>query len=472
VTLTVHTEEDEQRQLALTVEVPEENVKKAMRQAARKMAGEVRVPGFRKGKAPYSVIVSRVGEEYLRNEAIETLIQPSFEEALEEVGVIPYAQPSLNDIEQQPLVMKFTVPLEPTVELDAAYRDLRKDVDAVEITEEAVDEALKQVRVRHQVVEPVVRAVEAGDLISLSGRGIVMIPVVMDKSEEGEEEDEETAVELKEETLFNEEQIELLMDDEVLFPGTPFVENILGLSAGDEASFSFSFPDDFDEEELAGREASFEVTVLDVKSRTLPELDDELAKLEGAYETLDELREALENNLRTEAETAAKNELIEGMIDDLVEHVEIVYPPAAVEAEIDGLVDNMKQQMERSGWQWEDYLKMQGLNDVTVRDNFRENAEVSLKRRLVLRQFIIDEKLTVEAEDVDVKIEERLADFGDNEDLRDSMRQYFSTGYGFEMMSSEILMDKVSGRAEAIYAGEAPDLAELEAAAEAADEEE
>ena len=115
---------------------------------------------------------------------------------------------------------------------------------------------------------------------------------------------------------------------------------------------------------------------------------------------------------------------------------------------------------------------MLGLNDVTVRDNFRENAEVSLKRRLVLRQFIIDEKLTVEAEDVDAKIEERLADFGDNEDLRESMRQYFSTGYGFEMMSSEILMDKVSERAEAIYAGEAPDLAELEAAAEAADEEE
>ena len=74
-----------------------------------------------------------------------------------------------------------------------------------------------------------------------------------------------------------------------------------------------------------------------------------------------------------------------------------------------GLVENMKQQMEPSGWIWDDYLKMQGLNDVTVRDNFRENAELSLKRRLVLRQFIIDEKLTVQAEDVDAKVEERLS---------------------------------------------------------------
>ena len=472
MTLTVHTEEDEQRQLAVTVEVPEDNVKKAMRAAARKMAGEVRVPGFRKGKAPYSVIVSRVGEDYLRNEAIEAIIQPSFEEALQEIDVIPYAQPSLDDIEQTPLVLKFTVPLEPVVELDETYRELRKDIEAVEISDAAVDEALEQVRVRHQEVEPVERPVENGDLISLSGKGVVMVPVVMDETEEGEEIDPETAVELKEETLFNEEQIELLMDDTVLFPGTPFVENILGLSTGDEKSFTFNFPEDFDEEELAGHEASFEVTLLDVKNRTLPELDDELAKLEGDYETLDELRASLQGNLKTQAESEAKNELIEGIIDDLVEDASLIYPPAAVETEIDSLVDNMKQQMERSGWQWEDYLKMQGLNDVTVRDNFRENAGESLVRRLVLRQFIVDEKLTVEAEDVDAKVEERLADFGDNEDLRDSMRQYFTSGYGFDMMSSEILMDKVYERAEAIYAGEAPDLAELEAAAEAADEEE
>ncbi|MBE2225115.1 MAG: trigger factor [Anaerolineae bacterium] len=470
MTLTVHTEEDEQRQLALTVEVPEDDVKQAMRQAARKLAGEVRVPGFRKGKAPYSVIVSRVGEEYLRSEAIEDLVQPSFEEALQEIDVIPYAQPSLDNIEPNPLVFKFTVPLEPTVALDEAYRELRKDVEAVEITDEAIDEALEQIQIRHQVVEPVERAVESGDLISLSGKG-VLAPAAKEDDGDGDGDGETAVVEPTEETLFNEEQIELLMDAEILFPGTPFVENLLGLTAGDEKSFSFTFPEDFDEEELAGREASFEITVLDVKSRTLPELNDELAQLEGAFETLAELRESLQDNLKTQAESEAKNELIEGMIDDLVEKATIVYPPAAVEDEIDSLVRNMKQQMERSGWLWDDYLKIQGLNEETVRDNFRKNAEESLKRRLVLRQFIISEKLSVKAEDVDAKIEERIVDFGDNEDLRNSMRQYFSTGYGFDMLSSEILMDKMAARAKAIYMGEAPDLAELEAA-EAADEEE
>ncbi len=472
MTLTIHSEEDEQRQLAVTVEVSEDHVKKAMRQAARRLAKEVRIPGFRKGKAPYHVIVNRVGEDYLRGEAIEDLAQPSFEEALEELDVIPYAQPVLEHVDPSPLVLKFTVPLEPVVELDEAYRELRKEIEPVEITDEAVAEALEQVRVRHQEIEPVERAIEAGDLVSLSGKGVVVVPAAS-SDEEGEEEKEETAVaEPTEEPLFDEEQVELLMDEDVLFPNTPFVENLIGLSAGEEKSFTFLFPEDFEEEELAGKEAKFDVTILDVKNRILPELDDELAQQEGVFETLAEMRESLAETLKSQAEIEAKNELIDDMMDDLLEKVEIIYPPAAVESEIDNMVDRMKQQIDRSGWLWDDYLKIQGLNEESVRDNFREDAEKALARRLVLRQFIIDEKLTVEAEDVDVRVEERLVDFGDNEDLRNSMRQYYSSGYGLDILSSEILMDKVADRALAIYAGEAPDLAELEAAAKAADEEE
>ncbi len=472
MTLTIHSEEDEQRQLAVTVEVSEDHVKKAMRQAARRLAKEVRIPGFRKGKAPYHVIVNRVGEDYLRGEAIEDLAQPSFEEALEELDVIPYAQPVLEHVDPSPLVLKFTVPLEPVVELDEAYRELRKEIEPVEITDEAVAEALEQVRVRHQEIEPVERAIKAGDLVSLSGKGVVVVPAAS-SDEEGEEEKEETAVaEPTEEPLFDEEQVELLMDEDVLFPNTPFVENLIGLSAGEEKSFTFLFPEDFEEEELAGKEAKFDVTILDVKNRILPELDDELAQQEGVFETLAEMRESLAETLKSQAEIEAKNELIDDMMDDLLEKVEIIYPPAAVESEIDNMVDRMKQQIDRSGWLWDDYLKIQGLNEESVRDNFREDAEKALARRLVLRQFIIDEKLTVEAEDVDVRVEERLVDFGDNEDLRNSMRQYYSSGYGLDILSSEILMDKVADRALAIYAGEAPDLAELEAAAKATDEEE
>ena len=470
MTLTIHSEEDDKRQLTITVEVSEDQVKNAMRAEARKLAGEIQVPGFRKGKAPYHVVVGRVGEDYLRSEAIETLLQPSFEEALQELDAVPYAQADLGDVQSDPLVYTFTIPLEPTAVLSETYRELREEIDEVDITDEAIDEALEQVRTRHQIVEPVERPVEEGDLVSLSGKG-VLVPLTVE-DEEGEDEGETAVSAPKEEILFDEKQIELLMDPEIVFPDTAFVENIIGLSAGDEKTFTFTFADDYDEKSLAGREASFKITVLDVKSRFLPELDDDLAMQEGDYETAAEMREAIAKNLKTQAESEAKNDLIESLIDDLLDEAKVTYPPAAVEKEIDEMVASMKAQMERSGWLWDDYLKMQSLTDVTIRDNFRENAQERLERQLILRQFLMDEKITVNAEDLDAKIEERLADFGDNEELRDSMRQYFGSGYGLDMLSSEILMDKAAERAKAIYTGQAPDLAELEAAALAADEEE
>ncbi len=464
MTLTIHTEENDQRQMAVTVEVAEERVQKAMRNTARKLARDAYIPGFRKGKAPYQVILRRVGEETLRAEAIEDMVQSVFEEALAQSGIELYAQPSLDEVEQNPLVYKFTVPLAPTVTL-GAYRELRREVTEPEVTDEAVADALQKIQERHQVVEPAERPAALGDLVTLSGKGI-LLPRAADEEAEGEEADgEETAVTEssdQEEILFDEEQTELLMDADVLFPGTPFVEQIVGLSAGDQKAFTFAFPEDFDDEELAGREASFDVTLLEVKSRILPELDDDLAKQEGDYETIDELRASVRDNLQNQAEADAKNELIERMIDDLLADAEIVYPPAAVEMEIDTMVDSLKSQITRSGWEWEDYLRIQGMDEHSIRHEFEDTAVERLQRQLALRQFIFDEKLTVKAEDVDEKIDARLEDFGDNDELRDSMRQYFQSGYAFEMISSEVLMDKAYERMRDILAGNAPDLASLE----------
>jgi trigger factor len=454
----------------MTVEVPEERVEKAMRRTARQLARDISVPGFRRGKVPYNVLVRRIGRATLRAEAIEDVIPPVFEEAVEQIEADMYGQPSLDDLEAEPLVLKFTVPLSPQVGL-GDYRSIRKELEPVEVSEEAVDEALEQVRIRHQKLEAVDRAVEQGDVVTVSGFG--RLAAEEKESETAvDETGEETAEDVEDENdevLFDEESIDLLMDSDKLFPGTPFVDNIIGLSVGDETSFSFVFPEDYEEEkELAGREATFDVTVLNVKERELPELDDELAKQEGDYETVAELREDVRDELEREAESQAENELLEEMIDDLLADADIVYPPAAVEAEIDDMVEAFKDQIVRSGWQWEDYLTIQSETEESVREQFRDNAVERLQRRLALRQFILEEKLTVEAEDVDSAIEERVGRFGDNEELRENMRNYYSSGYGFDMISSEVLMDKVHQRIEAIVTGNAPDLQLLESEAEEA----
>jgi trigger factor len=480
VTLNIQTEENEQRELKLTIEVPEERVEKEMRQAARKLSKEINIPGFRRGKVPYNVVLRRVGRDALRAEAVDDMVQGVFEEALEEVDPDIYGRPTFDDMEQEPLVLKFTVPLSPQVDL-AEYRELRKEIEPINITDEAVEKALEQVQTRHQKVEPVDRAAAGGDIVTLSGKGeLVWV--------EDEGEDEDTAVadvdgidetiedvdddDEYDDIIFDEDNIDLLLDPEKLYLGAAFIDEIVGMSAGDDKSFTITFPEDHEETELAGREADFEITLLNVKERELPSFDDELAKLEGDYETLDELRSALRDDLEQQAESNAKNELIEGMLIDMLAGAQVVYPPTAVEMEIDDMVASFKEQVKRSGWEWDDFIRMQNNSEEEIRNNFREGAVERLERQQILRQFVLNEKLTVSADDIDTAVEKRLESFGDNDEFKESMRNYFNSGHGFDMISSEVIMDKVHDRMVAILSGEAPDLDAIAEAEEAADEEE
>jgi len=458
VTLTIDTEEDDKRQLNLKVEVSEDQVEKAMRSKARELARDLRFSGFRRGKVPYRVVVQRVGRDALRAEALDGMVQDIFVEALQEAEIEPYGQPTLEDMQPEPLVMEFTVPLPPVVTL-GEYRELRQEIEPVSITEEAVEEALEQAQIAHQTLEPVERAVQAGDMVTVSGMGVVEAKE-SDADEEGtavEEDDLQEQTETASDILFDEESLELLMDSKKFFPGTPFVDNLIGLSAGDETSFGLTFPEDFEEEDLAGRDATFDLMIIDVKNRDLPPLDDELAKLDGDYETLNEMRDGLREQLQEQAQNQAKEKLIESAVDLMLVDTDIQYPPVAVEMEIDEMLQNFKDQITRSGWDFEDYLKIQGSTEESLREDFSDNAEDRLTRRLVLRQFMLDEKLRVDSADVEELVDKRVGHY-ENEELRKQMSEFYLSGVGFDMISSEVLSNKVYERMVAILSGNAPDL--------------
>jgi trigger factor len=446
VTLTIHSEEDEQRQLKVTVEVPEERVQNEMRKKARSLAQQINVPGFRKGKAPYNVIINRFGEEAVRTDAVDDMIQGVVVETLDDIDVTPFGQPSLDDLEMEPLVLEMTIPLEPTVAL-GDYRAIRKDVEAVDVTDEALADALERVQAQHQVLEEVERPAALADLVTVGGEGKI---------------DEEDG-----EAIWHEHGVEMVLDPEKVFPKLPFIENIVGMSAGEEKQFRFSFPDDYDDEELVGKEAVFEVSVDKVQSRELPDLTDELVQEEGDYQNVAELKEALSKQLLEQAERQAKADLMDEFVDDMLVDAEINYPPAAVTAEVEESVANFKNQVTRSGWKWEDYLQLQGETEESMGEQMRESAEERVRRGLVIRQFISDEKLTVEAADIDASIDKRLDSFGEDEDLRERLRSFFTQGEGLESMSNEILVEKTQERIEAVVTGNAPDLDALEAAVEA-----
>ena len=447
MTLNIRTEEDERRQLKVTVEVPESRVEEQMRRTARKVARDVTIPGFRPGKVPYNVLVQRIGREALRSEAVEEMINPVFEEALAEIEIAPYAQVSVDDLQMNPLVVAFTVPMEPVVRL-GDYRSIRRDIEPVEVGDEAVQEALEHLRSHHQVLEPVNRPVMSGDMVAVSGSG-------------------EIAKEDATEVIMDEERIELLMDAESTFPGTDFVDNLIGMEVGDEGEFSVTFPEDYEEEALAGKQATFSITILDVKSRFLPELDDELAKEEGDYETLDELREGLRKDLEKQAEQRARDELFDSVVDEMLENAEVVYPPAVLEDELKQMVETLKSQATRSGWKWEDYLVLQGETEESLREKWQEQAERRVQRGLIVRELLRNEKLALTEQELEAAIDTRLERFGAADELREQMRDFFRQGQGLEMISNDLIMDKVYERIEAIVTGNAPDLDALEAEAAA-----
>jgi len=450
VTLGIQTEEDEQRQLKVTVEVPEDRVQSQMRRTARNLARQVNIPGFRRGKAPYNVLVRRVGEEALRADAIEEMLESIVVESLEEIEVTPFRQPSLDDMEINPFIIKLTVPLEPKVTL-GDYRSIRKEVKPVEVTEEALNESLDHIRSHHQILEEAERPAEQGDLVTVSGEGKI----------------DETSGEV----IWHEDGRDMLMDPEKVFPRTPFIESIVGMSAGEEKEFRFAFPQDFEDEDLAGKGAIFQVSVTKVQSRELPVLDDELAKQEGDYESVEELTEGLRKELQEEAERQARGELMDEFIDDVRQQSEVVFPPAVVESELENRLNNLKDQVTQSGWQWKDWLTLQTESEESLKESWREDAIESVTNGLMLGHIIEAEMIKVEPADVDQRVDKLLDRFGDNEDLKNQLRSIYTQGQGLQSISNDILMEKAQERILAIVTGVAPDLEAL-IDEEASDEEE
>jgi trigger factor len=325
-------------------------------------------------------------------------------------------------------------------------------VEEAEVTQDALDEAMYQLRVSFQELEEVERPAEIGDLVTVTGEG-----KVKDSDDE---------------VIWSEQDTELLVDPEKTFPDVPFVEKIVGLSAGDENEFNISFPEEYEEEDLADKEAVFNIAVSKVQSRTLPELDDELAQEAGDYQTVSDLREAMEQELLEQAENRTRNELLDEWVEDLLSEAELVYPPAVVESELDRMVEEFKEQITRSGWQWDDFLKLQGETDESLRVNWNEGAVNRIRRGLVLREFARQEILEVESNDIDEMLEERLGQYDDNKELQEQLRSVFTQGQGLDSMSSDILMNKVVERVQEIVTGNAPDLDELDQPEDAAGDEE
>lgn len=443
-------------QLQLTVQVEDERVQGALRAAARRMSQKLNVPGFRKGKAPFEVIRRQVGEAALYDEALEALGQEVYKEALNESDVDPYAPGALDNVSLNPMVLTYTVPLKPEVDL-GDYRSVRLDHTPPQVADEALEEALDQLREHQALIEPADRPARTGDIVVIDVRGEVLPIPEVEASEAPSE--EATA----ERFLLDDKGVSLLLDPKTDWPLPGFAEKLEGISAGESREFDMTFPEDYRNEELRGKTAHFAVQCAEVKSRLVPEWSDELAQSMGDYASLLDLRVKVRQELQKRAEAEADAEYARQVMDRVVEGATVRHPPVLLEGELDDMLDDLDRRLREQNITLEDYLKIQSKTRDALRSELEPRARERLKRALVLGRVVEVEKVRVAEQDVDERIGSLSSVWGEQ---AAAVKDILSSDRSRRSIGMDLLTDRAVRRLASIARGESPPI-ENETPAEA-----
>lgn len=441
MSLTIRTEPMENRQLALKVEVPQERVEQELHKAARKLAGQYRIPGFRKGKAPYHLVVQYVGLPALFDEFIEKLGDEVYRTALEQEKIEPYAMASLDIDSLEPLTYSFTVPLEPEVHL-GDYRSLRLEEEEPVVDEADVDARIEEIRSQHSAWTELNRPSQYGDTLTLDVKSVI-VPA------EGEEGDEDTVV-------LDESDWDVTLDRESPMDPPGLDDALLGMSPGEEKEVTLAWPED-SRSIYAGKQAVFHIKLHKIEALEKPELNDEFAQLVGPdYATLEDLKAGIRAGLIDDRKAEAEEAYLSKALDQLVEQSQMVYPPVVVEDQIDAMSSEFERQVRRYGFDnLESYLNQVEQTREQYRDSLREQAEITARRNLVISELYQKEGIEATDEEVEERIRAMFGDVGDEAAEAASVyRDIMRTGSGRSILISQILQQKALERLLAIVRGE------------------
>ncbi len=423
----VSTEPIENSQVALNVEMEAVEVDEYLEKAYNRLVRKVSIPGFRKGKAPRVILEQHVGKDTLFQEALERLIPEAYEKALEEQEIEAIARPEIELTQTEPVVFKAIVPLRPTVKL-GDYKQIRLKSEPVEISDEDVDAMIEQLRHENAVLSPVDRPVEFGDIVTIAV--------------EGESQGEPFVSR-------NDLVYEVATDSRVPLPG--FAGKLVGMKKGGKRSFVLSYPPDYEMQELAGKEYSFEVTISEVKEKKLPEVDDEFAKSLGR-EGLASMRERISTNLKARGEEKARLEFEQKVVDTAVELSEVEYPPVLIDREIDRLLNEEARNFVEGARGLENYLRSINKAIDDHREELRPVASQRALRSLVLEKVAEAEKVEVSASEIDDEIEKMVKDAGEQ---AEGMRKLFNSSQAREPIKNFLVNRKTVERLVQIANGSA-----------------
>lgn len=416
----VATKELENRQAVLTATIDEEWLEPFMRTASRRVAGRLDIPGFRRGKAPHAVVLRHAGREALVREVIDDLGRTAYDEAVAESGLEPIQLDDLEIDEWEPLTLRMTVSLPPVVAL-GDYKEIPLEIKPVEVGEEDVDEVLGELQEQYAEKVTAERPAEPSDFVLLDVEGTVDDRVV---------------------SKVEQQEYELREGDEGLV--ARLREQVVGMSPGEEKRFDVDFPEDHEDKDLAGQKVSLLVRLHNVQEKQLPPLDDELAKMVGGLDTLDELRKEVSETLRLRREAREQDESAEGLLDTLLEQAEIDSPPIFVNRELEVMVGGLAYELQEQGFTLEGYLNTTGRTVDDLLDEFRPAAEKRVKKSLILAELVKVEGIEVDDADIEEEVGRMSRVYGQekgalkdallgNEQIREEIRNRL---YGRKIVST------------------------------------
>ncbi|MHB0976580.1 MAG: trigger factor [Candidatus Aquicultorales bacterium] len=381
-------EQLEKNEVMLKVEVPVEDFDRAIGMAFKKVAEKVSIPGFRKGKVPRSIVEQRVGKEYVIQEALQDNLPYLYAQAVNESGIEPIDQPEV-DVEQaqegQPLIFKAKVQVKPEVKV-GQFEGMEIERPFDQVTEEDLDRQVNQVRESFGTLEEAPEAkVQKGHNVIIDFKG-----TVDDEPIEGGSADDYL----------------LEVGSGAFVPGVE--DQLVGMTKGETKDIWVDIPEEYHVKEIAGKHVKFVVTVREIKTKKLPEVNDELAKGLG-FETLDEYREDLKKKLGAMKEGSADVAVRNAIVKKVTDEADIDIPPAMVDRKLDEMIAEFASGIQGRGVSLEEYLEASSKSLEDLKETLRDEAAFQVKSSLVLEEISKQANIDLMDEEIDAEIKQ-LAD--------------------------------------------------------------
>lgn len=392
VVMNVQVEKLEKNMVKLTVELPEEELEKAIQAAYMKEKNKISIPGFRKGKVPRKMIEKMYGVGIFYEDAANMLIQDNYAQALDECGEDIVSRPVI-DIEQieagKPFVFTAEAAVRPDVKL-GKYKGVQVTKIDTSVSDAEIDAALETERQKNaRTVTVTDRAAAMGDTVVIDFEGSIDgVPFEGGKGENH-------SLELGSHSFID-----------------TFEDQLAGHNPGDEVEVNVTFPEPYQAKELAGKPALFKVKLHEIRTKELPELDDEFAQDVSEFETLAEYREDVKKRLLTDKENEAKRTKEDEAIKKIIEKSEMEIPEAMLETQCENMVNEFAQRISQSGLTMEQYLQFSGLTIEKLKEQVRPEAKQRIESSLVLEKIAKEEQIESTEEEIDAEIAKMAAAYG------------------------------------------------------------